>query len=628
MAQRLNTLLADLTVRPTAAMTTKDQLDQIFRAEIERMSAHLDDIAFAARRTGSTDDVREMEADIEVGWAYRLIQLFGTGRPLAFDEGCPGRSLLLRHGIPEPHIPLIAETFRAEQKEAASALFDRQVRQQMAEVGLPDTLANRERAKMELFRAKADALLDVGGRWPMIDRRQNALVASTLPEDERPSFRPDGVIDRNALEPVASGRSPPSGAPAIDRPETLEAPASQVVIASTTAIDPNEAAAPLPMVAAASSEKISNEPIASGASRKADTAPSADLPISKFDEAFERLLRNNRENWEPATASDVRALVRMFADVLDENGVRHSGEINQSHIAALRDHFNLIPPRYGQSPRLRLLKPAALRAFAIAEAERAERAGQPKPKVGLSAATIRKHLGNLDTFLEHLRASGYAVADWNLKGLRPKKPKIGMVRLKQQKPSPSQVRPIFDLPIFTGCRSAEHPGELGSLVFHSSLYYLPMLYTFFGARRNEMAGLRIEDVLSTDNGPAIHIRANELRRVKNAQSDRLLPVPDEVIRLGFLDYAQALARLGYVYLFPELYAPHHKTNDPGDRFYKDFMPILRASPTISETLWDRTIHALRHGFSDSPFALAQIWSCRSKMAASVRTKDLAASFAV
>ena len=36
IARRLNTLLADLTVRPTAAMTTKDQLDQLFRADIER----------------------------------------------------------------------------------------------------------------------------------------------------------------------------------------------------------------------------------------------------------------------------------------------------------------------------------------------------------------------------------------------------------------------------------------------------------------------------------------------------------------------------------------------------------------------------------------------------------------
>ncbi|WP_373289670.1 DUF6538 domain-containing protein, partial [Aureimonas glaciei] len=185
MARRLNTLLADLTVRPTAAMTTKDQLDQLFRAEIERMTAHLDDIAFAVRRSGAVDDVREMEADIEVGWAYRLIQLFGTTRLLTFEKDCGGRGLLLRHGIPEPHIAPIAETFRAEQRQARSSVFDRDVRQQMADVGLADTLANRERAKMELYRAKADALLNVAERWPMIDHRQNALVATTLPEEER-----------------------------------------------------------------------------------------------------------------------------------------------------------------------------------------------------------------------------------------------------------------------------------------------------------------------------------------------------------------------------------------------------------------------------------------------------------
>jgi hypothetical protein len=42
-----------------------------------------------------------------------------------------------------------------------------------------------------------------------------------------------------------------------------------------------------------------------------------------------------------------------------------------------------------------------------------------------------------------------------------------------------------------------------------------------------------------------------------------------------------------------------KTNDPGDRFYKDFIPLVKASPHFSENLWTRSIHALRHGFSDT-----------------------------
>ncbi|MBB4004743.1 DUF6538 domain-containing protein [Aurantimonas endophytica] len=591
MARRLNTLLADLTVRSTAAMTTKDQLDQLFRAEIERMSAHLDDIAFAVRRSGGIDDVREMEADIEVGWAYRLIQLFGTTRPLTFDAACPARALLLRHGIPEPHVMAIAETFWAEQKGARGVVFDRDVRQQMEDVGLDPTLANRERAKMELFRAKADALLNVTERWPMIDRRQNALVATTLPEHERAdlvfSASVDPIVDAvgtagsqhvSAVAPVAGRVAPPD----IDAPGTAEQPQE--------GLQPTEVPTPMDPPEIISAEALD----------AAHVAPAERvLHLADFEHAYDELYKNNRQNWTPATASDVRTLVRMFRDILEEHGVAHSGEIRQHHVAALRQHLNDIPTRYGQSARQRAMKPGALRTFAVEENARAERLGRAPIPVGLSASTIRKHLGNLDTFLTHLQANGYVVADWSFKGLRPKKPKLGALRLKQVKPKPEQVRPIFDIPVFTGCRDAMNRDIPGDAVFHSGVYFLPMMLAYLGARRFEFAGLGTTDVLVTPNGPALHIRENTIRGIKNAQSDRILPVPSEVLRLGFLDYVGAIRRLGYQQLFPELFSPLLKTNDPGDRFYKDFIPLVKASPHFSENLWSRAIHALRHGFSDT-----------------------------
>lgn len=590
MARRLNTLLADLTVRPTAAMTTKDQLDQLFRAEIERMTAHLDDIAFAVRRSGGVDDVREMEADIEVGWAYRLIQLFGTTRALSFEADCPGRSILLRHGIPEPHVATIAETFRAEQAEGRSPVFDRAVREQMADVGLADTLANRERAKMELYRAKADALLNVAERWPMIDRKQNALVATTLPEEERASlvFPADSADEAGSDETSAETNVRNQHEPELSVAEDAEK--------SALAVEPtldDELAEVAPPTLHPSKTRTAQRP-----EREAPPAGRV-LHLDAFEASYEALARNNRDNWTPATASDVRMLVRMFRDILEENDVAHSGEIGQQHVAALRQHLNLIPTRYGQSSRLRIMKPAALRAFAADEIARAERRGEAPPKVGLSAATIRKHLGNLDTFLNHVRASGYAVADWSLKSLRPRKPKAGAIRLAQEKPSPDQVRPIFDLPIFTGCRDATNRHVPGDAVFHGGVYYLPMLFAYLGARRNEFAGLETNDVLDTLHGPAIHIRANAHRSIKNAQSDRLLPVPPELLRLGFLDYVETIRKVGYRQLFPELFSTLLTKNDPGDRFYKDFIPIVKASPHFSSGLWKRSIHALRHGFSDT-----------------------------
>ncbi|NKC22407.1 hypothetical protein HED50_09370 [Ochrobactrum oryzae] len=76
------------------------------------------------------------------------------------------------------------------------------------------------------------------------------------------------------------------------------------------------------------------------------------------------------------------------------------------------------------------------------------------------------------------------------------------------------------------------------------------------------------------------------------------PVPDELIRLGFLDYAKRLKELGHRCLFPELVAPGRK-NDTGDRFYKSFVPLLKAETGLGDQLWGRAIHALRHGFSDT-----------------------------
>ncbi|MEF2074192.1 integrase [Consotaella aegiceratis] len=468
----------------------------------------------------------------------------------------------------------------------------------MADVGLPDTLANRERAKIEIFRAKADALLAVGERWPLIDRRQNALTASTLPEEERPlaSFEQEVVpqaVDRaEAKEITQPAQQQEPEAPPHDLPIT---PANEINGGTSPDPESSTASTVAPEKAAALTEA---EPHASAsATEVGETRPV--LRLADFEAEYKRLRKNKGENWTEETAKDAYVLVATLRDVLEEHGVTHSGEIRQHHIAALRQHFNDVPTKYGQSAHLRTLKPTALRAFAATQRALAEQRGEPPYPVGLSAATIRKHLGNLDTFLRHLRASGYAIGEWELRDLRPAKPKAGTIRLQQIKPPPRTVRPIFDLPVFTGCKDEFNLSRPGKQVFHGACYYLPMLFTYLGARRNEFAGLAANDIIETENGPAIHIRKNAFRGIKNAQSDRMLPILDELLRLGFLDYVAAVKRLGHQQLFPELYSPNLKTNDPGDRFYKDFIPLLKTAPDLADGLWDRTIHAFRHGLADT-----------------------------
>ena len=108
--------------------------------------------------------------------------------------------------------------------------------------------------------------------------------------------------------------------------------------------------------------------------------------------------------------------------------------------------------------------------------------------------------------------------------------------------------------------------------------------------------------MATEHGYGINITTNSMRRIKNVPSVRMLPVPDEVERLGFLAYVEAIKALQYQALFPELYDPQHSVGeqDSGDRFYKDFAPLAQSHfKSQDEVLWTRLLHAIRHGHSDT-----------------------------
>jgi integrase len=568
IARKLNTLMHDLKLRPTARMTTKEQLAALFKSEIDRMNDWMEELHFASRHVGSQDNVANVEADIEVGWAYRLLQLFGLRRELSFREDCPAYRLLARAGIPDAHIENIAETFRSEQRGLGGAVFQKQLADQLARFEIPDNISNRERALVEIFRAKADVLLDVEGRYPFTDRELSALTRKPIPLDEPLSI------------PLSEARV--QAVSVVNRPSDIEPPAPRTDQAMNL------------------SESL---PASSAPSEGAAMATAVEfriLPISDFMSECENLIRNNTENWAADSAEDVRVLVRIFVGILQEHGVASSRDIRQEHLAALRQHFNDIPTNYGRSSRQRALSTRALRDLAAALNEKAAQEDSAPPKIGLSSATIRRHFGNLQHFLTHLEGAGYPLRPLILTGLKPKKKKTANARTLTEKPAPERLRPLFDLPIFTGCKG-ELPDEMsvsGDNVFHSSFYFVPMLYTYLGPRRAEITGLGADEIVETQSGWAIDLRYNGYRSLKNPQSVRMLPVPDELTRLNFIDYVHAIKGLGYKALFPELHSPFYKI-DTGDRFYKSFMPLLKADKNFSANLWERTIHALRHGFSDT-----------------------------
>ncbi len=200
----------------------------------------------------------------------------------------------------------------------------------------------------------------------------------------------------------------------------------------------------------------------------------------------------------------------------------------------------------------------------------------------------------MNHFLKHARRHGYDLVDLSFDGLRPKKPKAGSIRKQQYKPKPEEIQPIFSSPVYAGSLNDKRGrGKPGPHVFHDAAYFLPIMLTYLGARRKEFASLALDDIAEDDNGL---LQTNEFRRLKTEQSERVLPVPNELIRLGFEDYCIALKKLGYRAVFPDLFSD--KTiNDPGDRFYDVFKPLM--TQALGANMWKRALHALRHAMADT-----------------------------
>ncbi len=597
MVRRLNTLLAELAEGDRARMTSREQLEEIFRAEIERMNESMEDLAFAARRTGSAAE-ENLRADILVGWAYRLIELFGTGRPMRFDASCPARRVLEQTGFAEGQTREIAATFEQERKECRTAYFEGFLKSEIDAHGLKDTPLNRERATQQIMRAKADVLLGATDRYG--PQSTGSDVAALFGEQTQPQT----PAPEAAPSPAPAPASPTQEAPArtLASLEQAHVPQTQT---SASAPSANAPASPTPDLAIpqqpapapAPAPEVIAPAVQSPPAPLIDDEKGVDLPLAQFITECDALMKSNQHHWEDATAKDVKVAVTMLVGVLEEQGITHSSQMRQIHLGKLREHFDHILTNYGRSPRLRSLGTAALRA-ASAEAVRSHKeAGKEPPKLGLGPSTIRKHLANISTFLTYIKGRGYHVPNLTMDGLRPRKPKLSDARRITDKPGPEQLRPMFDMPLFTGCKSATEQELAGPHIFHSANYFLPMLMVYLGPRRAEVAGLAVTDIVKTGQGWAIDIRPNQFRSLKNASSARMLPVPDEVLRLNFIDYVEAIKALRYDALFPELFAKSRKT-DPGDRFYKDFVPKLHQHLGDAER-WNRVLHALRHGFADT-----------------------------
>lgn len=95
MVRKLNQMLFEIAENARSAFMSKEALERLFQFEIVWMNDHKEILQVAGQRTEARfHHIDSMSADLEVGWAYRLIEKFGTRHVLFENESCKGARYL------------------------------------------------------------------------------------------------------------------------------------------------------------------------------------------------------------------------------------------------------------------------------------------------------------------------------------------------------------------------------------------------------------------------------------------------------------------------------------------------------------------------------------------------------
>ena len=294
--------------------------------------------------------------------------------------------------------------------------------------------------------------------------------------------------------------------------------------------------------------------------------------------------------WDAKSLAQAQSTIRLFAGYLEnEFNIGTVEEIEQKHL----DHFDgmlkVLSPLHGKAAEDRDLSVNGYLAKYTPP--------RSTHNAILSAKTRNRYWVYIGQLIARAKRRGIDTSRLDVSQFWTRAKYVN-ARDERAQPKAEAVKTLFHLPVFTGCAGFEHrkvkglaPMDTpGAHVFHRAAYFVPIIAYYHGFRREEICGLDVDDIEEVDGIPAIAIRWNANRRIKNAQSRRTHALHPEIIRLGFLEYVRAIKQLGYRRVFPDLVSPESKSPS-GDRLYDEMAFSFRKA--------DFTTHQMRHFFNNN-----------------------------
>ncbi|NOR31734.1 MAG: tyrosine-type recombinase/integrase [Sulfitobacter sp.] len=281
------------------------------------------------------------------------------------------------------------------------------------------------------------------------------------------------------------------------------------------------------------------------------------------------------------TVGDLRLSFELARAVIDFDKPATLLDLND--MKALRDLIGHMPAHHQKKPETRDLAPLA-----------AVQAGKDLPKLGYE--TQKKRFDFFKRFVGWMVAEEHLtkVPGNELKLLVKKPPKGKPKRLPYE---PSQLKLIFDCPIYTGRQSIKRSGTPGKLRIKDGRFWVPLIALYAGMRAGEIIQLTRNDIREEGGVWYFDITnleddlEEEIKHLKTGSSYRKVPIHSAILALGFLDYV-ATRKTGR--LFAELKVGSDGTySQPWSKFWYNLGNKWKFRTKL------HVFHSFRHNFVDA-----------------------------
>ncbi len=316
-------------------------------------------------------------------------------------------------------------------------------------------------------------------------------------------------------------------------------------------------------------EQLANSEMTPPASQVLKTKGTAPLKLFEDYQEDLKLRKKGQEKTLKRTLKDYEVAVKRFAEFTDNKPIE---QVVPRDIAEFRDLLLRLPTRPNK-------KVSAMSLVKQVEYAKVNELETLKPK------TVRKLLMALSAVFDFAREQTLIELNPVLGSTKRLTQSIKQRSGKDKEYQLDDLVKIFSSPIFS--KSYRPPvAEYGEAV-----YWIPLISYYTGARREEVSQLYVHDVKKVNDIYYLKLEANDSdKSLKNKASARVVPIHDDLLSLGFLDYVKSLDSSER--LFPKLTIGSDGTY--GFAIGKWLTLHFREKLKISADL--QPIHAFRHTF--------------------------------